>query len=482
MIRFSGQHIPYNQELFVFLSREKVSVSHGHGDILVTHELLQLHERDLAGLRQPGREGMPHGVQGDGVQTVAIFRGQVEFSDGGLEAGGGFLKCRLFAGLLEDGFRRLALVCLKHLDHVLRHTNKDPFASFLENIEAAGIGVHVLSAQFENLRGTKAGSQGEQGHIVQLRMPLFEVVQKGFGLLSGQKTQPCIIGFYHLPCAALGGQRVDAAPHADGNGTVYSGTHEREDIVHGLSGQCFPRVPFNAGLSRAFLGLRISCGRFQELRLEIGKQIGGQLDNGQGMNFGLEMGAVLAIMLVNIFSFASAPGKVGIDDLPDGDFIPFNGIDAGSLKLGEEFCPLFSGCGRANALAVATDGFPVAFAFVVGVPERVDEIGLACARIAFGGLSAENALELGFYVFSASCALHESRIASETYFCKMLIQNLSKMDFSDKNLSDNLLLLWIIYYLVQAICDRERDRVIPSSEDVERPEQPEVGTGIGNGV
>ena len=230
------------------------------------------------------------------------------------------------------------------------------------------------------------------------------------------------------------------------------------------------------------MGLRISCGRFQELRLEIGKQIGGQLDNGQGMNFGLEMGAVLAIMLVNIFSFASAPGKVGIDDLPDGDFIPFNGIDAGSLKLGEEFCPPFSGCGRANALAVPTDGFPVAFAFVVGVPERVDEIGLACARIAFGGLSAENALELGFYVFSASCALHESRIASETYFCKMLIQNLSKMDFSDKNLSDNLLLLWIIYYLVQAICDRERDRVIPSSEDVERPEQPEVGTGIGNGV
>ena len=67
MIRFLGQHIPYNRELFVFLSREKVSVSHGHGDILVAHELLQLHERDLAGLRQPRREGVPHGVQGDGI-------------------------------------------------------------------------------------------------------------------------------------------------------------------------------------------------------------------------------------------------------------------------------------------------------------------------------------------------------------------------------------------------------------------------------
>ncbi|WP_337392449.1 hypothetical protein [Desulfovibrio sp.] len=30
--------------------------------------------------------------------------------------------------------------------------------------------------------------------------------------------------------------------------------------------------------------------------------------------------------------------------------------------------------------------------------------------------------------------------------------------------------------------ERVEDRVIPSSEDVERPEQPEVGTGIGNDV
>ena len=197
-----------------------MSISHRHGDILVTHELLQLHKRDLAGLRQPGSEGMPHGVQSDGIQAVAVFRRQAEFSDGGLEAGGRFLKRHLFAGLLEDGFRWHAPVRLKHLDHIFGHTDEDTLASFLDDIEAAGIGVHVLPAQFENLRGPKAGSQGEQGHIVQLRMPLFEVVQKGFGFLSGQKTQPCIIGFYHLPCAALGGQRVDTAPHTGGNGTV----------------------------------------------------------------------------------------------------------------------------------------------------------------------------------------------------------------------------------------------------------------------
>ena len=40
MMDFSGfQHIPYNRELFVFLPWKKVSVSHRHGDVLVTHEL-----------------------------------------------------------------------------------------------------------------------------------------------------------------------------------------------------------------------------------------------------------------------------------------------------------------------------------------------------------------------------------------------------------------------------------------------------------
>ena len=74
-------------------------------------------------------------------------------------------------------------------------------------------------------------------------------------------------------------------------------------------------------------------------------------------------------------------------------------------------------------------------------------------------LAAENALELSFYVFSASCALHESRIASEIYFCKILIQNLSKMDFRDKHLFDNYLNFIIIYLLILVICDRESIRI-----------------------
>ena len=117
------------------------------------------------------------------------------------------------------------------------------------------------------------------------------------------------------------------------------------------------------------------------------------------MNFGLEMGAVLAVMLVNVLSLASAPGKVGIDDLPDGDFIPFNGIDAGGLKLGKEFCPLFSGCGWAYAFTVSADGFPMAFAFVVGVPERIDEIGLACADVYKRQLHGALARVFGYTAF-----------------------------------------------------------------------------------
>lgn len=164
-------------------------------------------------------------------------------------------------------------------------------------------------------------------------------------------------------------------------------------------------------------------------------------------------------MLVNVLPFASAPGKVGVHYLPDGNFVALNGIDAGGIKLGEEFCPLFSGCGRAYAFTVSADGFPVAFAIVVSVPERIDEIGLTCARITLGRFAAENALELSFYVFSASCALHESRIASEIYFCKILIQNLSKMDFRDKHLFDNYLNFIIIYLLILVICDRESIRI-----------------------
>ena len=194
---------------------------------------------------------------------------------------------------------------------------------------------------------------------MQLRVPLFEVVQKRPGFLSGQETQPFVVGLDHLPCPALGGQRVDSAPHAGGDSTVYGGSHETEDVVHGLPCQSFPRLPFSVELSSAFFRLCIPGGRLQELRLETGKQIRGQLDNRQGMNFAFEMSAILTIVLVNVLPFAPAPFKIGIHQVPDGDFIPLNRIDAGALKLGKKLCALFSGSSRTDALAVPAHSFPV---------------------------------------------------------------------------------------------------------------------------
>ena len=151
---------------------------------------------------------MSHGMQGDGVQTITVLRGQIELSDGSLEAGGRLGERCFLAGLLEDGFRRFAFVRLEHPDHVLRYSNENPLASFLNDIKAAGVGIHILSAQLENFCGPESGSQGKQGHVMQLRMPLFEVVQKGFGFLSGQETQSFIVGFDHFPSTAFGGQRL----------------------------------------------------------------------------------------------------------------------------------------------------------------------------------------------------------------------------------------------------------------------------------
>lgn len=459
MMDFSGrQHIPYNRELFAFLSGEQMGIPHGHGDVLMAHELLQFHERDVTGLRQPGGEGMSHGVQGDGVQTVAVFRGQIELSDGSLETGRGFLKRRLLSRLLEDGFRRLALIRLEHPDHILRHTDEDALSSFLNDIEAAGIAIHILPAQFENFRGTKAGSQREQSHIMQLWMPLFKVVQKGLGFFPRQETQPFIVSLYHLPSAALGGQGIDSAPHACGDGTVYGGTHKAEDVVDGLPGESFPLLGFDLGLFRGLFLLCIPGGSIQKLCLEIGKQIRGQLDNRQGVDFGLEVGAILAVVLINVLPFASAPNKVGIHQLPDGDFITLNRIDAGGLKLGKKLCPLLPGRSRTDAFAVPSDGFPMPFAFVVSVPEAIDFVVLSGSRIALGGRTEEDALELGLYVFSFSYVAHTSNIKNTTEEGKMLIQNLSKMNFQDKNLDDNYLNLIIIVLVLLTICDRERER------------------------
>ena len=60
------------------------------------------------------------------------------------------------------------------------------------------------------------------------------------------------------------------------------------------------------------------------------------------MNFVLEVG-VMTVVPVNVFPFTSAPCKIGIHQVPDGNFIPLNGVDASDIKLGKELCPLLSG-------------------------------------------------------------------------------------------------------------------------------------------
>lgn len=162
---------------------------------------------------------------------------------------------------------------------------------------------------------------------------------------------------------------------------VYGGTHETEHVVNGLPSQSFPHLPFSVGLSRSLFGLRIVGRRFQELRLEVGKQVESQLDNGQGVDFGLEVGAILAVVLINLLPFASAPNKVGIHQSPMVIFITLNRIDAGGLKLGKKLCPLLPSRSRTDAFTVPSDGFPMPFAFVVSVPEAIDFVVLSGSRI-----------------------------------------------------------------------------------------------------
>ena len=157
----------------------------------------------------------------------------------------------------------------------------------------------------------------------------------------------------------------------------------------------------------------------------------------------------MAVVLVNVLS-SPAPFKIEIHQVPDGDFIPLNGVDVSTLKLGKEL-----GRSRTDALAVSADGFPVPLTLVVCVPEAVDFVVLSGARIALGGLTEEDALELGLYVFSLSFAIHIIRLEDTTKEGKMLIQNLSKIDFQDKIFDDNILNLLIIHLLPLVIDDRK---------------------------
>jgi hypothetical protein len=153
--------------------------------------------------------------------------------------------------------------------------------------------------------------------------------------------------------------------------------------------------------------------------------------------FGPQVSGVLAVMLVNVFAFAFAPGVVGVHGLPDGDLFPFHGAVACGGDFREEFGSGVSGGLGADAPAVPAHGFPVAFALMVGVPEAVHAVGFAGFGIAFGGQAKEDAFKLGFGVFSAGYVAHGSKVPARCGEGKMLIQNLSKTEVSDKKLQYN---------------------------------------------
>ena len=109
MTDFSYQYIPYNRELFVFLSGEQMSIPHGHGDILVAHELLQSHERDFAGLRQPGGEGMSHGVRVTAYRLSPSSGARLSFLTTVWKQAGVFSNAVFFRGCWKIGSAGLRL-------------------------------------------------------------------------------------------------------------------------------------------------------------------------------------------------------------------------------------------------------------------------------------------------------------------------------------------------------------------------------------
>jgi hypothetical protein len=167
---------------------------------------------------------------------------------------------------------------------------------------------------------------------------------------------------------------------------------------------------------------------------------------------------VLAVMLVNVFAFAFAPGVVGVHGLPDGDLFAFHGAVACGGDFGEEFGSGVSGGLGAGALAVSADGFPVAFAQVVGVPEAVHAVGFAGFGIALGGQAEEDAFKLCFGVFSAGCVAHGSKVPARCGEGKMLIQNLSKTEISDKKLRDNYAIKFELSREASRMWDGEREQ------------------------
>ena len=109
---------------------------------------------------------------------------------------------------------------------------------------------------------------------MQLRMPLFEVVQKGFGLLSGQETQSFIVGFYHLPRPALGGQRVDATPCTSGDSLFMAERMNEKMLFTVCPARVFRFRVLVLDFPAAFLGFVFPVGVFRSCALRLGSRFG----------------------------------------------------------------------------------------------------------------------------------------------------------------------------------------------------------------
>lgn len=402
------------------------------------------------------------------IQGIPIIGGQAELLHCRSETAGSLGERRSLLGGLKDGLTRLAAIGFQHGEHVSRNTDKDELSSLLDDVEAAGIVVHILPAQLENLRGAESGLKREQAHIVQLMMPKFQISQQSLCLIAGEEAQTLIIDLCHLPDTTSRGERIAAAPEFCCNGVINGGTHEAEDVIDGLGSQqlaCFGAGLFGVAL-HGFFGLCVPGGRVQQVRLEAGEQIGIQLCNGQGVDFGLQVGAVLAVVLIDVLALASSPVHIAIYGLTDGHFSLFDGIDARSSEGCQKFCSFISCHLRGTLRTLSPDGLPMAFALGVGVPEGVDAVGLAGTGVALGRTAVKYALELCFYVFSSAYVAHEETVASNSKESNMLIQNLSKTEIQKNIYQANILILFYFLCVTVETCDRERER---EREHVDRP-------------
>lgn len=153
---------------------------------------------------------------------------------------------------------------------------------------------------------------------------------------------------------------------------------------------------------------------------------------------------------VIFLAFVFTPCFVGIYCFADCKSIPDCRINACLVILREE---LVSGVSRIDgtvALAMSANGFPVALALRIGIPEGVDFIVVASLGIFLGGVAIEDAFELGFNIISCWLLAHGGDISTQMEIGNEIIQNLSKSIFLNPTYEYNYELLLIIFLVLLA--------------------------------